>query len=312
VQATDRRPRGRFEPLEDRCLLSITPELIKDINTVEAGSNPQWLTEMGGVAYFAFEELWRTDGTAQGTRIVKDIDSQGGSTPADLTAVEDQLFFTAEDGVHGRELWVTDGTDDGTRMVKDISSGWEDTRFSELTAAGGLLYFVASDGQAGTELWRSDGTTAGTYRVRDIRPGDVGSEPRELTDYNALVVFTADDGQHGREVWLSDGTEEGTRLLQDIRQGPESSEGYRTETGRLFTVLGNDLFFVANQSGNTALMKYDGLKDPEFVAAVYPQDMAAVGDGLLLLSGEYSTGHFLQGLRGGELESIPGRLRHLG
>ena len=42
---------------------------------------------------------------------------------SDLTAVGNQLFFEAYDGVHGVELWKTDGTTTGTVMVKDINPG---------------------------------------------------------------------------------------------------------------------------------------------------------------------------------------------
>ena len=47
-------------------------------------------------------ELWKSDGTAAGTVLVKDINpGSGGSYPGDLTDVNGTLFFTADDGTHG-------------------------------------------------------------------------------------------------------------------------------------------------------------------------------------------------------------------
>lgn len=54
-------------------------------------------------------ELWISDGTALGTRLLHDIwPGPSSSNPADLTALGDLVFFTADDGTSGRELWVID------------------------------------------------------------------------------------------------------------------------------------------------------------------------------------------------------------
>ena len=93
--------------------------------------------------------------------------------PSYLTAVGGTLFFTADDGVHGRELWKSDGTRAGTVLVKDIDPRRATTttkRPASLTDVGGTLFFTADDGVHGPELWKSDGTKAGTVLVKDITP----------------------------------------------------------------------------------------------------------------------------------------------
>ena len=73
-------------------------------------------------------ELWRTDGTAAGTVIVKDVmPGNGSSYPDQMTAMNDILYFVDADGVtgteqSGAELWRSDGTTAGTYVVKDLVS----------------------------------------------------------------------------------------------------------------------------------------------------------------------------------------------
>jgi ELWxxDGT repeat protein len=51
-------------------------------------------------------ELWRSNGTRKGTKIVTDIRrGRDSSLPMYLTAINHTLFFAAKDGKHGRELW---------------------------------------------------------------------------------------------------------------------------------------------------------------------------------------------------------------
>ena len=209
---------------------------------------------MGGKLFFAADdgvhgrELWTSDGTAAGTRLVKDI-NPGRPGPDDfapqrLTRVGRQLFFQADDGVRGRELWKSDGTDAGTRLVKDIKSGRPDLYDSpeELTSVGGELFFRGNDGVHGLELWRSDGTAAGTRLVKDIRSGRASFGPHNFKAVGRRLFFAANDGKHGYELWTSDGTAAGTRLVRDV--WPGRRHGSRPD---LLTNVRGTLFFVASE-----------------------------------------------------------------
>ncbi len=85
------------------------------------------MINVGGMVFFgatdgvAGVELWKSDGTAAGTVMVKDIYSGPFSSDVKyLTNVNGTVFFVANDGTNGAELWKSDGTAAGTVMVKDL------------------------------------------------------------------------------------------------------------------------------------------------------------------------------------------------
>jgi ELWxxDGT repeat protein len=197
--------------------------LVKDIypgmvGTIANSSNPSGFTSAGNfVVFSAFDgvhgyELWRTDGTAAGTILVKDINPGTGTgyqssitNPAPIS-FNGLTYFMANDGVHGVELWRTDGTPDGTVMVADINAGAGTSLPADLTISGGRLYFTADDGGAGgRELWVvDDQSPQGVRRVADVYPGEGSSNPMNLTDVEGTLFFTANDGVHGPRLFKLD------------------------------------------------------------------------------------------------------------
>ena len=251
-------------------------KLVKDINRVKGNSNPndnraltrsaevEKLFVAGKTLYFRANdgkhgvELWKTDGTERGTKLVKNINPaapapttdacsgkkscRGSSWADDMTLVGKTIFFAANDGKHGVELWKTDGTNRGTKLVKDInpSSESEASDIGSLVAMGNRLYFTAIDGKHGLELWKSDGTVQGTRLVKDIKPGKIGSDADSLTAFGGVLLFAAADGKHGPELWGSDGTWAGTILLRDLAPGAVGSEPGE------FTTSGRFMYFAAS------------------------------------------------------------------
>lgn len=205
-----------------------------------------WLAGAGGLVYSGMFsstngiELWRSDGTAAGSFVVKDANpGAASSNPSNLTPAGRLLFFTATAADHGTELWRTDGTAAGTFMLKDIRPGTESSQPSALASLGEVVYFAANDGTTGIELWKSDGTTEGTVLVRDLAPGVMSSKPAWLAAAGGKIWFSANDGLHGYELWSTDGTENGTELAGDIIPGSSSSSPDQ------MTAAESTLFFTA-------------------------------------------------------------------
>lgn len=198
------------------------------------------------------QELWITDGTITGTRMVKDINPSGNSYPFGFTAMDNKLYFFASTPDENNALWVSDGTELGTMLVKDIKPGSSYGYIGNLININNTLYFVADDGTNGSELWKSDGTESGTVMLKDIYPSlgqfnlPNGSSPGGLTLFKGLIYFRANDGIHGSELWVTDGTEEGTHLVKNINNTGDGSAG---SSPILPGLLNGDVFYFYANDG---------------------------------------------------------------
>ena len=97
-------------------------------STPHSGTSRYSFAVIGNIFYFIADdegnydvELWKSDGTTNGTVVVKDINIFGGdSDPSYLTPVGNTLYFSADDDVSEIELWKSDGTTNGTVLAADI------------------------------------------------------------------------------------------------------------------------------------------------------------------------------------------------
>ncbi len=171
-------------------------------------------------------EPWITDGTAPGTKILKDIEPGPGSGYFSYPVIfNKKLYFEARAPKSmNSALWETDGTPGGTQVLS-----LKTRYFNQPTVLGSYIYFrgYGTTAPHGFELWKTDGTDKGTMEVKDIHPGPSSSYPSYMTQTAGnKFIFTANDGVHGAELWISDGTEKGTRLLQDIYPVSGTNDSY--------------------------------------------------------------------------------------
>ena len=212
-------------------------------------------------------ELWRTDGTAAGTTMVKDIypGNTQSSRIADMTAFGNGYLFEALDDTHGLELFKTDGTTAGTVLVKDIepngiTSGGTFYPYSSspnnITVLGDgtkavFAATVLTNNGSDREVWVTDGTAAGTTMVKQINADSGGAMPDNITQlgHTGRAVFQATDKPvntpsytKGAELWVTDGTAAGTTLIKDLDPGKQA-----TLSG--FKQIGDKLLFTSQEDG---------------------------------------------------------------
>ena len=208
-------------------------------------------------------ELWATDGTKAGTRLLRDINPRRSphppeddcsgltssgfpSNPDGFVRFREGAIFAADDGVHGREPWWTDGTWEGTRRVADLRPGAAGSEPHDLTFFGNAVYFIASADGHGEGLWRTDGTARGTVLVDDLKVGGTPSWARGLTAAGNQLFFAVDTESTGPELWVSRGTAASTRLVVDLHPGPAGS------SPRMLTAAGHGIVFAADDGEHGA------------------------------------------------------------
>jgi ELWxxDGT repeat protein len=203
------------------CLAGQQAELLKNINYGSSSSYISYMTNCGGKVLFKAtnsgntnNELWVTDGTADGTYLLKEINpsTKTGSDIGQMTIFNNEAYFSANDGTHGAELWKTDGTAEGTVMVKDISPGSQGSQPGHLIGWNDNLYFTAFHPDYGTELWRTAGTTESTQLVADITSGAASTQPGYLFPTSCGLYF---NGLNNLHLYFSNGTPAGSFLLSD-------------------------------------------------------------------------------------------------
>lgn len=239
---------------------SWTANLVSDIDPGGRGdpdpsSYPREFTRLGANIYFSASrpgygnELWRSDGTAAGTRLVKDIaPGRANSSPSLLAVAGRTLYFATENSNGDRsQLWRSDGTTRGTVKVANLRVE------SKVVAVGSTVYFVA-DQAGGSELWRTRGTATTTARVKDIVPGGRGSRPQNLTAVGSRLYFTAPDAAGDERLWKSDGTASGTVVVDAGR--PEGE--FASNPDQLFAAQGRLWFRASDAAHGSELWTSDG------------------------------------------------------
>jgi len=218
-------------------------------------------------------EIYISDGTAQGTQVLKDINpaESNGVTNITNAIYNGELYFVGRDPLTGQELWKTDGTETGTIMVKDIVAGVSNSSIGSLVATDTGVFFSANDGVNGSEMWMSTGDSASTSLLADINKTTLAnSYPSKTVTLGDFDLFVANQSKYERHLYRTDGTEQNTVSIFKV-------EGSGAAPGKppLFKLDNQAYFINAPATTGADLWKSDGTT----AGTVIVKDITSAGEG---------------------------------
>ncbi len=261
--------------------------LVKDIDIESAsnyhgslsfdGVNQEWTPTVlnNKIIFPAFKsaigdtELWVSDGTSEGTVLLKDINTNmnptfdtpttsypGGGNNNEFVTYNGQLYFPATEFVNGgfnTGIWKTDGTPEGTVLVANFpNSGFQ--RTTSVTIINDNLYCVANE----TDFWKLNLQNLQVKKLKTFNKLTRGYK-KELVVFNNKIYFSAVDSNFGHEIFSytppkpSDANDDGILDVLDVTIGTKS-----TYPANL-TVMNGSLYFIGYDEVNQqALWKSDG------------------------------------------------------
>jgi ELWxxDGT repeat protein len=224
-------------------------------------------------------EVWRTDGTMEGTLLLAAIPSTRGFAPESLNpaVLKDRLFFG-----FGGKVWVSDGSAAGTYPLPSqpgytfgLAGGTETlyaatfgndnepqtlwgidpttlaaTQLGSFNSiqihVGGVLGYVLGDTLfflTADEQWVYEWwVTEGTpSSTRPVPDRRVSTRGQDFVTAGDRRYFVLCDKAHGCELWSTDRLGEDTRLAVDLWPGPQGSHP------RILAVSGDALWFSATE-----------------------------------------------------------------
>ncbi len=229
--------------------------------------------EHAGMSYFpAIDaqhgyELWRTDGTADGTYRLTDVcPGACSSGTRALPLFHDGIYFTANDGEHGDSLWRTDGAPGHEERMAGICEGACLTGLEQALRWGNALWFLLPGPHHTPVLWTSDLTAGGTHAVAnlcddlgvcDLAPGNQASLGGQDPTGHALLLWVYTNRRADSLLLMrTDGTAQGTALLHRFQSASIAPYGPMSAAGRpLFFNDGTDLWTSDGTPSGTHLVR---------------------------------------------------------
>lgn len=205
--------------------------------------------------------LWITDGTVAGTKIIANTTNLFYSS---IAVFNNNVYFT-----RGSSIYYLDPTQTTAQLLFTIAQDPSNTIdiLYLRTLGNKLIYFY--NGKLGV----TDGSSSDIKFLSGVDHASIISEV-----FNNKLFFVNGTDDTGYELWSTDGTDANTALFKDINVGV--SNGFNYGQGS-FTTSNGKLYFVANKGTGNSVWVTDGTLngtselnmgasyyDPEFLKSI--------------------------------------------
>jgi ELWxxDGT repeat protein len=246
---------------------------VKDINSGAADSYDDTYTNFfanNGILYFDANdgtngvELWKTDGSGNGTAMIKNINAGANSSNAEnFAALGTEVLFSATDAANGTELWKTDGTTTGTVLVQDIENGAGSSSPNQLVAFQNKIFFAATTGSSPLTtggLYSTDGNSVTLVKSFGL----LGNT--ELLSFSVILnnkliflayTVNAVTQDFSLQVWASDGTTGGTTAITNFDPA-DPSDAFAFILPDIFSTGANGNYHTHSFNGKIFFAANDG------------------------------------------------------
>ncbi len=221
---------------------------------------------------FGINELWRTDGTAQGTFRI----DTSKKALLNLYSFKDKFYYnqwgTTTRGESIYEAWETDGQSKATKLP--LNYIFPEGVWTEKGFVGSVR-----DSVYGTDIWFSDFSANGAQNIGDMDSSryslftgntntiirlKIGSYPNSFSQLNNKIYFFASNDSCRLAFYETDGTKLGTKLVKPLafkKDGPseENARNVYQANGKIYAEVltpqyGNEIMVSDGTPEGTKIM----------------------------------------------------------
>ncbi len=184
-----------------------------------------------------------------------DINISGSSTPMELTAIGDNLYFGATDFVNGYEPYKLD-TAGNVTLISDILPGVNSSSPQGFAESNGGVYFLAAPSLGDMKMYKYDSNGLMLILSSGFENTFQLPQNHRLTSYDGGIIVSHDDNSFniGTEPYFYDGSSNALQLLMDINPNLLGSA-----PSEFFEWNGVMYFAATNDTYGRELWSFDGI-----------------------------------------------------